>query len=262
MILNKIKNIFTKNTGNTNTIFITLSILTGSIIIASSIYLKPQQDTQNNLVYEADNHISRQEVKNFKSLTNIKDKNTKVTALIFTDTECVFCKKFQMETLDKLIEKYNKDIDFKYIFLPFRGEKSVEHMMYAHCASEQNISNNDDEYRTKYYNYIKSMFESNNLDGQLNKEELLSLAEKSGLNSTDLRVCIDKINTDIQFKAQKEEKIKKEYEFAVSKEVNSTPQIFILKENPQDKDEYIIYSKIIGAREMNYFEKILDKALK
>lgn len=227
---------------NKSSIIISIAILLAGIIISVPFYIKNFNTDTNNLIYNPDLFIKKSDLQEIKSLNNT-DK-TKVTALVFTDTGCSFCKKFQADTVDKLMSKYSKTVDFKYLYMPFFT--NTPEVAYMNCISK-NI-----EDKNIYFNYVDTIFNSEH-----NRDNLRSLLEKTssdfGLDTKQINQCAENENTIKQ--------IQNNFQFAGEQEVNSTPQIFILKDNPENKDEYIIFSKIIGAREFSYFEKILDKAL-
>lgn len=226
---------------------IVTSVVLSSIIISIPMYVyyndKSKQD--RNLVYDPSLYILKSDVEKTRSLTD-NTKSKKVTILIATDPECFFCKKLQLETIDKLINTYEDRLDFKYVFVPLH-QNSQKEIMSILCVSKNTKSNN------LYYNYIKKIFENTNSNNTLKEETLWSIANNLGLNTDVIKSCTDN-NEQIS-------EMQNDYNLWQSLEIDSTPQIFILKQNPYNDTELITYSKIIGARGIEYFEKIINKGL-
>ncbi len=153
----------------------------------------------------------------------------KVTIIEFSDFECTFCQRSQ--SVNKQLREQYKD-KIRWVFrdfpLPFHEDAKFAHIA-ANCGREQD----------KYWEYFNTLFENT---GNLKKENVLLLAEKSGLDKEKLKKCLansSKIESEIETDVADGQKVG----------VNGTPAFFING----------IF--VEGAQPLASFQKIIDEEL-
>ncbi|MCB1190131.1 MAG: thioredoxin domain-containing protein [Leptospiraceae bacterium] len=157
-------------------------------------------------------------------------KDAKITIIEFSDFDCPFCKRSQGVN-QKLREKYKDKI--RWVFrdypLPFHPNAMFAHVA-ANCAIPQN----------KYWEYFKIIFEHS---GSLEKENVIELAGKAGLDMEKFNKCIE---NDAPIQAE----IQKDIADGQSVGVNGTPMFFING------------ITVEGAQPIEAFESIIEEELK
>lgn len=156
--------------------------------------------------------------------------DAKVTIVEFSDFECPFCKRSQ-DVTKQLREKYQGKIRwvFRDFPLPFHQNAMFAHVA-ANCAIPQG----------KYWNYFSQLFENS---GNLERQNVISLAQKSGLNMPEFQKCIAD---------ESKQKLEIEADIAEGQKygVNGTPAFFING------------IMVEGAQPIESFTKIIDQELK
>ena len=167
-----------------------------------------------------------------------------ITIVEFSDFQCPFCARFQIQTLPLIIEQYVETGKVKFVYRDFPIQNSHPNAMPAaaasECAHEQN----------KYWEYHDALFEN---QGLWNKVEMSSavatfkeFATKIDLNQEQFNACLDsgkyieEINNDL--------KDGKQYG------VTGTPGFFI-------GNEEIGFIKINGAQSFEAFKSVIDSQL-
>ncbi|MCE9500675.1 MAG: thioredoxin domain-containing protein [Leptospira sp.] len=156
-------------------------------------------------------------------------KDAKVTVIEFSDFECPFCKRSQSVNVE--LRKIYKD-KIKWVFrdypLPFHQNAMFAHVA-ANCAIPQN----------KYWEYFNILFENT---GNLDKENVIFLASKVGIDKDKLNDCIKNsmaVKSEIETDMNDGQKLG----------VNGTPAFFING------------IMVEGAQPIAAFQKIIDKEL-
>ncbi|RDH84882.1 MAG: disulfide bond formation protein DsbC [endosymbiont of Galathealinum brachiosum] len=104
-------------------------------------------------------------------LNNLGEKNmlvytpkdeVKHTITVFTDVDCYYCQKLHKEMADYM----NNGVKVRYIFVPFKGQKSMATSVSVWCAKD----------RTKAMDIAKSggMVEAKTCDNPINKHKMLA----------------------------------------------------------------------------------------
>jgi protein-disulfide isomerase len=101
-----------------------MSIIIGSIIIAGAILYSGKMNTGNNSEFiDPDTIFSGRELKEEELLSgNLKNK---VIVLEYSDLECPFCKKFQIETMQNISKKYEGKVGFAFRHFPLTFHKKA-----------------------------------------------------------------------------------------------------------------------------------------
>lgn len=232
---------------NTKTPSLFLSIITGSLIIASSIvfaFYSPGNRNESQKFVDPDSMFLGREFKEEEFV--IGSNKNKVILVEYSDLECPFCKKFHTETTKEIYEKYDDQmgIVYRHFPLPFhkKAGKEAEATM---CAREQG---GQDVYR----NYISKIFENTNGNDSLDHALLPTFAADLGLDVNKWVSCMASSTYASQVNADLED--------GQLAGVQGTPNTFVLIKN--DNDEYEILTKIEGARNVKYVSAVIDQALK
>ncbi|EPG75362.1 thioredoxin-like domain protein [Leptospira fainei serovar Hurstbridge str. BUT 6] len=161
---------------------------------------------------------------------SIGPKDAKITIVEFSDFECPYCKRSQ-DVTKQLREKYQGKIRwvFRDFPLPFHQNAMFAHIA-ANCAIPQG----------KYWDYFSKLFENS---GNLERSNVISLAQKSGLNMPEFQKCISD---------EAKQKLEIDADIAEGQKygVNGTPAFFING------------IMVEGAQPIESFTKIIDQELK
>lgn len=172
------------------------------------------------------------------------DQNAPITIVEFSDFQCPFCARFQVQTLPLILEQYVDTGKVKFVYRDFPIQNSHPNAMSAavasECAHEQN----------KYWEYHDMLFEN---QAVWNKVEIASaiavfkeFATKLDLNQDQFNSCLDsgkyieEINNDLNDG--------KDYG------ITGTPGFFI-------GNEKIGFVKLNGAQPFEAFKSVIDSQL-
>jgi|Deesub1362A_J573_1020465.scaffolds.fasta_scaffold00430_5 protein-disulfide isomerase len=161
----------------------------------------------------------------------IGNENAEVTIIEFSDFTCPYCAKFELETLPKILERYDGKIKFVFRDFPFRGNASIKAAEAANCANEQG----------KYWEYHTLLFERQS-EWYSNLTLLYTYAEELNLNMSEFSSCVES--------GKYVEEIMKDMNDGLVAGVSGTPTIFING------------IKIEGAKPFENFVNIIDGELK
>jgi protein-disulfide isomerase len=152
-----------------------------------------------------------------------------ITIVEFSDFECPFCRRFQQETYNDLLNAYPGKIRFVYRNLPLTSihPDAFPAAVAAMCANDQNA----------FFPYHDKLFSTD----KLGQEVYIQYAKDLALDVTAFTECLgsDKHNAAIQADA----------DFAVKMGVNSTPTFFING------------LAVVGAQPLDVFKQVIDKEL-
>lgn len=172
------------------------------------------------------------------------DQDAPITIVEFSDFQCPYCARFQIQTLPLILEQYVDTGKVKFVFRDFPIQNSHPNAMPAAVASE--CAHEQD----KYWQYHDALFEN---QGVWNKVELTSaitifkeFATKLDLNQDQFDSCLD------SGKYIKE--ISNDLKDGKSYGVTGTPGFFI-------GNEEIGFVKINGAQPFEAFKSIIDSQL-
>lgn len=147
--------------------------------------------------------------------------DSKVLLVEYSDTECPFCKTFNV-TLNKLASEYGKDGNFTWVYRHFPldslHKKARKEAEATECAAD--LGGN-----SKFWEYENLLYEKTNSNDSLDPLELPKIAAEIGLNVKDFNSCL----TSGKFASAVDEDAKE----AQKNGGTGTPySIFVLKSNP------------------------------
>lgn len=101
-----------------------------------------------------------------------------ITMIQFADFRCGFCKRFQDETLNALMERYEGQIRMVHRDYPVLGPESLASAVAAHCANDQG----------KFWEFHDLLYAN---QAELNPEAFLRHAESLGMDTVEFQACFD-----------------------------------------------------------------------
>lgn len=112
------------------------------------------------------------------------NKDAKITMVVYSDTECPFCKRFHL-TMQQLIKLYPNDIKWVYRHYPIDGlhPKARGESEALECAAA--IGGED-----KFWEYLDRMMEITPSNNGLSTEELPKIAEQLKLDTNKFNDCL------------------------------------------------------------------------
>jgi protein-disulfide isomerase len=225
---------------------VSMSIIIASLFIALAIFLgfKNIGGAKNETAFtDPDSLFSGRELKQEEFVIGKAD--AKVVLVEYSDLECPFCKKFHIETMDKVYEKYEGKVSIAYRHypLPFhkKAPKEAEATLCARELGGQIV----------YKNYISKIFQNTNGNDSLDHALLPKMAEELGINVTSFNECLSSGKYASQVQADLTD--------GMTVGVEGTPNTFVLVKEGSD---YKILTVINGARDEKYVSKVIDQALK
>lgn len=152
-----------------------------------------------------------------------------ITIVEFGDFQCPFCKRFQQETYQSLMDAYPGKIRFVYRNLPLTSihPEAFPAAIASLCANEKNL----------FWEYHDKLFAGENLS----RDIYLQYANDLGLNTEEFTACLDSGKYD--------DFIQQDMDFALNLGVQSTPTFFING------------LAIVGAQPLSSFQNLIDKEL-
>lgn len=168
--------------------------------------------------------------------------NAPVTIAVWSDFQCPFCKRFEVETLPRIIQEYGQSGKVKIVFLDFAflGEDSTNAGVYNRAVWKL--------YPEMYYAWRGSMFEAQDDEGDRGFGDAKSIEE---LTAKIPGIDVAKVSADV--KANREAYIATmtaDREQAIKFGINATPS-------------FIIGTEVIaGAYPYETFKAAIDAQLK
>jgi protein-disulfide isomerase len=156
--------------------------------------------------------------------------DAKITIVEFSDFQCPYCRRFQQETYQALLDAYPRQIRFVYRNLPLPPTMHPDAMSAAVaslCANDQNA----------YWAYHDKLFSSETLG----EKTYIQYATDLGLNVEEFTACLSSGKHD--------EFIKQDTDFSTKLGVQSTPTFFVNG------------LAIVGAQPLSSFQQLIDKEL-
>lgn len=168
------------------------------------------------------------------------NKNAKVSVVVYTDTECPFCKRHH-PVLNQLLDTYKDKINLVYRAFPLvqLHSKAPKEAEAIECAGDQGGSE-------AAWKYLDKIFEVTPSNDGLDPAQLSVIAGQVGLNVDKFKSCYDS--------GKFTSKIKKSTDEAVAAGARGTPYNVILA-----GDQKIPVS---GALPLENFKQILDPLVK
>ncbi len=213
---------------------IPLAIVIAGLLISVAIYISPSSIKNKDSVVQPQKEI-KASVKDVQIENEpfIGDKNAPVTLIYWTDYQCSFCKRFDLQTLPEIVKNYVDTGKLKIVFkdLQFLGPASE---IAGHAAKAV-----WELYPDSYFEWNQIMFDAQGSVGD--KESIINLTKKiSAIDSKKVSDLMEKNKVSYQ-KEQDEDKIE-----ASELGINGTPG-------------FVLGDQIIsGAQPFNVFAKIID----
>ncbi len=155
--------------------------------------------------------------------------NAPITLVEFADFQCPFCRQWEQQTYQPLLDKYAGKIRIVYRDFPLTQihPNALPAAEAAQCANEQG----------KFWEFHDKLFEGQDLSPAIYDQ----YAQELGLSMTQFDQCV---STE-KYKAA----IEADSQFAEQLGINSTPTFFING------------LAIVGAQPISVFEQVIDKEL-
>lgn len=188
----------------------------------------------------------------------------KITILVYSDFECPFCKMFQENTIQVLQKEYSAGKDFSNgkIGIVYRHfaqsyhDKAPNEINASLCARELYGQN-------AYINFINRIYSVSPTNNGLDQSLLPDIADfavgeakqneeyyKKEFNKEEFMSCVTNKTYYAEFQASTQD--------AIEAGLDGTPYTLILYKSGNDN---IIMGKVSGAKDVGYFEKIINKLL-
>lgn len=238
-----------------------ISIIGVSLIAAffagSFISLKSEQITKselNNAIASLEAKISKNQMPTQPNIQPIKisadddpvigNQDAPITIIEFSDFQCPFCARFQIQTLPLILEQYVETGKVKFVFRDFPIQSSHPNAMPAaaasECADEQN----------KFWQYHDMLFENQGIWNKMDFTSAITVFKEYAieleLNQEQFNACLDsgkyvnEINNDLTD--------------GRNYEVTGTPGFFI-------GNEKLGFVKVNGAQPFEVFQGIIESQL-
>ncbi|MCE9645468.1 MAG: DsbA family protein [Chloroflexi bacterium] len=152
-----------------------------------------------------------------------------ITIVEFSDFQCPFCRRFEQDTYQPLLDAYPGQIRFVYRNLPLTSihPNAMPAAIASLCANDQDA----------YWPYHDKLFANENLD----EATYIQHATDLGLDVEKFTACLSDGSHDAEIKA--------DMDFSLSLGVQSTPTFFING------------LAIVGAQPLENFKQLIDKEL-
>lgn len=152
-----------------------------------------------------------------------------ITIVEFSDFQCPFCRRFQSDTYQSLLDTYPGQIRFVYRNLPLTSihPEAMPSAIASLCANDQG----------KYWEYHEKLFANETLD----QPTYIQHATDLGLDVDTFTACLSDGSHD--------EFIKQDMDFAMNLGVQSTPTFFVNG------------LAIVGAQPLSSFTQLIDQEL-
>ncbi len=147
----------------------------------------------------------------------------------FSDFQCPYCRRFQSETYQPLLDAYPGQIRFVYRNLPLTSihPNAMPAAVASLCARDQDA----------FWGYHDKLFSSEQLD----QDTYIRYAADLGLDTETFTACLSDGSHDAEIQA--------DMDFAISLGVQSTPTFFVNG------------LAVVGAQPLSYFQQLIDKEL-
>lgn len=239
------------------------SILIGSVLISVSILIsgdvikfRKPQTTQANKQAQAFPSSAPSAPEEDKGPAKVStdddpvlgDKNAPVTIVEFSDYECPFCKRHYTQARSQLLKNYIDTGKVKLVFrdypLPFHDPMATTEAMAASCAREQGGDG-------IYFKFHDEIFKRTTSNGKgLSADDLSTIAVDLGLNSGNLKVCLDS--------EKYKDEVEKDKEDGAGAGISGTPSFVIAKSGAGELEG----TRLVGAQPFSAFKVIIDQLLK
>ena len=187
-------------------------------------------EVQTNPQADIPQDVRRFDIEVFEDDPALGPEDAPVTIFEFSDYECPFCRRHNLEVFNKIMEAYEGQIRYVYKDFPLTAihPNALPAAAAALCAHEQNAF-------WEFHDHLFSMAMG------LSEEAYMQYAEDLNLDMDDFTECVEE--------GRYEESVQADMDFASSLGVSSTPTFFI---------NGII---VIGAQDFDYFVQVINGEL-
>ena len=172
------------------------------------------------------------------------DQDAPIIIVEFSDFQCPFCARFQIQTLPLILEQYIETGKVKFVYRDFPIQNSHPNAMPAAVASE--CAHEQD----KYWEYHDALFEN---QAVWNKMEITSAITIFKKFATELNLSQEQFDSCLDSGKYIEE-IKNDLKDGTNYEITGTPGFFI-------GNDSIGFVKLDGAQPFVAFERIIDSQI-
>lgn len=153
-------------------------------------FIQKQQDAQANAQKEQE-RVAQEKAKNVRPVAADSDHifgapAAAISAVVYTDFECPFCKPFH-QTAKDLVGAYEGKVNlvYRHFPLPFHNPGAQKQAEAVECAAE--LGGND-----LFWKFSDAIFDRTTSNGKgFPVEKLTPLAEELGLDATQFQACLD-----------------------------------------------------------------------
>jgi protein-disulfide isomerase len=179
---------------------------------------------------ESPEEIRRYEIEIFENDPILGPEDAPVTIIEFSDYECPFCRRYNIETFDQIMATYEGQVRYIYKDFPLTSihPNALPAASAALCAHEQG----------EFWDFHNKLFL---MEMDLSKESYLQYAEDLELDMVAFTECLEEDRFEDQVMA--------DFDFAANLGVSSTPTFFING------------IPVVGAQPFEIFAQVIDMEL-
>lgn len=164
---------------------IPVAIVVAGALIAVGLYMSGRGNATQPSTNTASNRPATASLDSIKPVSStdhiLGSPKAKVVIVEYSDTECPFCKNFQV-TLRQIVSAYNGQVAWVYRHFPVHN-KSVDEGEALECAAE--LGGND-----IFWKYADKVFEQTNSNDSLDPAALPQIASSLGLDVAKFNACL------------------------------------------------------------------------
>jgi protein-disulfide isomerase len=173
--------------------------------------------------------VTRYEIDIYEDDPTQGPKDAPITMIEFSDYECPFCRRFNLETFDQIMTTYEGQVQYIYKDFPLSFHANARPAaLAALCAHEQDA----------FWDYRDKLFF---MELPLGNDSYLQYAEDLNLDMVTFTKCLDEDRYD--------DRVEADFDFAANLGVSSTPTFFING------------IPVIGAQDFEVFQQVIDMEL-
>jgi protein-disulfide isomerase len=157
---------------------------------------------------ETPEEITRYDIEIYDDDPTLGPEDAPITIIEFSDYECPFCRRYNIETFDQIMATYEGQIRYIYKDFPLTSihPNALSAASAALCAHEQD----------EFWDYHDKLFL---MEMSLSKETYLQYAEDLELDMASFTECLEE--------GRFEDQVMADFDFAANLGISSTPTFFI-----------------------------------
>ncbi len=231
-------------TNQQNSKFLPAAVVVAGLLIAGAVYWNGQNPAPAAPAAGGQPTAPKVDIKdvNIAGAPFIGQTNAPVTIAVWGDFQCVFCKKFEQETLPQMVRDYVDTGKVKIVFMDFafQGEDSVTAAVYGRSVWKL--------YPTQYFSWRVAIYTAQDEGGSQGFGDAASIDKLNGtIPGVDAaKVAADVKANEIAYKAM----VQVDNDEAQKVGVNATPAVLIGTQ------------VILGAYPYPTFQTAIDQLLK